>query len=219
LQVAGLNKEAANAREVAGNAEKEAAQANERAAKFDSDRVMVEKEADEIRSTNLVLSVELEKLKNPRTINPEQRNKFIELLKTYPKFPIKVFSFAGDNEAYRYASQIMDMLVKARYANTIDQVIEQPVNPREWTDSPYKFNQFDIGCFVYGTNRTISIIPTPGLLTLPNGAPFLTGTNSTSEFRCVIWAFDQIQIHPMAGMSDYLLKPGEFGIFIPPKNH
>ncbi|MGB7769209.1 MAG: hypothetical protein WBN22_10210 [Verrucomicrobiia bacterium] len=110
------------------------------------------------------------------------------------------------------------MLNEAGYG-TNDDVYEEPTQPRELANSPYPFSEFDIGAYIYGTNNTVSVIPTPGLFREVNGNPLLIGTNSVSIFRCAMWAFEQIQIRPMPGEDNHYLKPGEFGIFVPSKTH
>jgi hypothetical protein len=118
LQVAGLNKEAADARLTAGNAEKEAGQANARAAKFDADRAMIAKEAEEIRSTNFTLSIELQKMTQDRTITASQRLAFVNFFKSIPKKSLWVVTASRSGESGRFANKIRALLDAAGYATT-----------------------------------------------------------------------------------------------------
>jgi hypothetical protein len=141
------------------------------------------------------------------------------MLRSVPKFPIKVFSRYGDNESYRYASQIRKMLNEAGFGTNGEQVIETAGIVREWENAPNQFNNFDIGCFWYGTDKTTTLVDATGYRPLPNNNVMLVGTNSVGVFAVVMWVFDRIEIHPSGGDDDFLLKPGEFGVFVPPKIH
>jgi hypothetical protein len=175
---------------------------------------VVESEAKEARNSASLL----EKLEKPRTINGEQKKKFMALLKGYPRIHIKVFCHEGDNETWRYASQIREMLNENGYGTNGEQVIETPQYAREWAGSPYPFSKYDLACFWYGTNRTERLIPE--FMLLPGGKMVgVMGKGPYAEFSLVILAFWQIQIFPAGGNDDTLLKPGEFGVFVPPKIH
>ena len=177
---------------------KETAAANERAAL--------------VQSNNLALSIELAKLKNPRTIYPDQRKEFVKLLKDVPKIEIKVFCPERDNEAFRYASQIRTMLNEAGYGSNNEQVIEVSANARELEGAP-KFSGSGIGCFWYGTNKTTRLLP---ILT---DSLAIEKTNSSVIFAYVMWGFETIGVRPAGGDNDFLLKQGEFGVLVPSRIH
>jgi hypothetical protein len=133
LQNSTFNREAADARVVAGNAERDAGQANERAAKFDADRAMVEKEAEEIRSTNLVLQtklLELEAKAADRHISVKQRMDFIDFLQRYEKGAVKMGSRNPNSETQVYYDEIYSMVTNAGF--TVESQINYSGNLTEF---------------------------------------------------------------------------------------
>jgi hypothetical protein len=88
----------------------------------------LKKEADDAKllaadtqSNNLVLSIELEKLKNPSIITAEQREKFIEILcgpLNASKVPIIVIYAGNDRPTEQFAFQIRNILDEAGYGFT-----------------------------------------------------------------------------------------------------
>jgi hypothetical protein len=114
------DEEAANAIELAGKA-------NERASTN-------ELRVAELQSNNLVLATQLEKLKHPRIITVEQREKFIEILSeahNFSKTRIEVIIGNNDRETERFAFQIRKLLDEAGYG-----------------DGPSKYQQFPLAQMV-----------------------------------------------------------------------
>jgi len=70
---------------------------------------------EQLRSNNLVLSIELEKLKHPRTIKPEQKTALIKCLSGCPKGKVFISAGAFDGEATMYAQDIEEVLKSAGF--------------------------------------------------------------------------------------------------------
>ena len=100
-QNAALNKEAGEARKLAGDA-------NVRAAITESNNLS-------LQTNVLSLSIELEQLKQPRTITIEQITNFIILTKNFPKVPIRVLINSRNSEVLSYAVQVRAMLNQANF--------------------------------------------------------------------------------------------------------
>jgi hypothetical protein len=95
--------------ERAGIAEKEAGQANERAATN-------ELAVATLTSSNLVLSIELEKLKQDRTITDEDKKKFIKLLASAPRGSFSIcFEPNSGADVQNYANEIWGMFLDAGF--------------------------------------------------------------------------------------------------------
>jgi hypothetical protein len=126
LQVAGFNKEAADAREAAGNAFKLESIANERASKFDLARSEIEKQSEELRAKNL----ELQKQLQPRIITIEQITNFIFLTDKIQKISVGVRIGEMRDETFNYAWQVKHMLKQAGF-KTPDSDSNNPAYPEE----------------------------------------------------------------------------------------
>jgi hypothetical protein len=99
-----VNKEAADSRVTAGNAEREAGEANERAALTESNNLV-------LQSNVLALEIKLQ----PRTITEKQRKILIDSLKEIPKCRINIHCGIVNNETKIYAARIRDVLKDAGY--------------------------------------------------------------------------------------------------------
>ncbi|HUJ71955.1 MAG TPA: hypothetical protein VLZ30_06905, partial [Verrucomicrobiae bacterium] len=100
-EVASLNKQASEAWSFAGQAQKYATEARLLAAQTESN--------------NLTLKTELEKIKAPRHITPEQRKSFIESLKNVQPGPVDVAMRHPDGETLGYARQVVSLLMEAHF--------------------------------------------------------------------------------------------------------
>lgn len=75
-------------------------------------------------SSNLLISIELEKLRHPRIIMPDQREKFIEILSeghNVSKTRIEVIVGNNDRETERFAFQVRKVLDEAGYGDAPSQ--------------------------------------------------------------------------------------------------
>jgi hypothetical protein len=97
----------------AGQARKDASAAIELAAKIGTTNA-------QLVASNLDLSIELEKLRHPRIITPEQRERFIEILSeahNFSKTRIVVITGNTDRETERFAFQVRKVLDEAGYGD------------------------------------------------------------------------------------------------------
>ncbi|MGA8611847.1 MAG: hypothetical protein WB760_09055 [Xanthobacteraceae bacterium] len=102
--MARIQHDTAQANERAAGLEKEAAQATESAAKANE------------RAAELQLSLEREiAARQPRMITPAQKQAIIDLSRTQPKGPVTVVWKMFDEEAQRFAKQLIDALAAAGY--------------------------------------------------------------------------------------------------------
>jgi len=160
-----------------------------------------------------------------RTITNKQRNSFILWTKNYPKVPVRVFVGLEDYETLHYAQKIRQMLDAAGYGFKIDGGRNEGVNVYEGVveegilhvdvntiDDPHISSSFGVFSFQYGTNRT-------AILKFVPGSAEEIKTNSFARFTVLNLALVKIGLSPGCAEDNRFLKPGEFGILVPQKNH
>jgi hypothetical protein len=157
-----------------------------------------------------------------RAISDEQKILFIDLLKRYPKTPIRVFTWGWDTngETIKYARKIEQLLQSAGYGGG-------DIIPIGSTNSDLK-SLFSSNALVFLTFGS----PTNWQDTfMPVGTPFndikpviSSGlTNDANMFHrgilnCVKWGFSGIGLEGNFSMDDRVLKSSEVGIIVLPKN-
>jgi hypothetical protein len=196
LRVEGLNKQAADARVVAGNAEKDASQANERAAKFDADRVTIAKQAEEIRGTNFVLQaklLELEAKNQDRTITIEQIIKFMASLGNSPRGSVMIGVRHPDSETRRFFNKIAGLLQSVGFS------FESDIN---YPDNIVQLNEnSSIGILIDSLNDA------PPYATNLFNAFNLAGINATLRTNETFRTYSPTEGHP--GSNEVLILVGE----------
>jgi hypothetical protein len=187
----------------------------------------VERKKTEAQAEFLSRGIELEAIahegkSNDRTITDEQRGLFIKLLSEYPKTPVRVFAWSGDNETEKYAQQISQLLQAASYGNGED-IIRMGNTNGNFT-SQVSPNALIFLTYGNPTNAADSVIP----ISVPFNdiKPVISSglTNEANMFHrgildCVKWAFSGIGLNGDFFMDDTKLKSGEVGIIVMPKNH
>jgi hypothetical protein len=162
--------------------------------------------------------LELEKSKN-RHIKPEDKLKFIELTKDFPKMDIEVVTGTYEGETHRYAKEIREMLNGAKYGTNGEPVLEWDFASVRDDDAPISFDKFDLQFDWYGTNYAPRTIQSKGFFVGPNNTAFAIGNDVTTKINAVGWGFMQIGVNVGFGETDSNLKPGEFVIFVLNKIH
>jgi hypothetical protein len=203
----------------AAKSDNELANTNLRTHLIESNNVALQVTVEELRSKNIALESKLIELKGtlqPRRITTQQRDRFIELLKTIPKFPVKVFVGREDSETHNYALQIREMLNSAGFGTGEDDKVRKwgdaelvlPIGNEVGMDSPLVMVLFG----EYGKP-----VEWPGLkVTFDKGQSIYTFTNDVSGFGTIASALNQIGIFA-ATVSEtnwFLRKPGEWAIFV-----
>ena len=185
----------------------------------ESNNVALQLTVEELRSKNIALESKLIELKStlqPRRITKQQRDRFIELLKTIPKFPVKVFVGREDSETHSYALQIREMLNSAGFGTGEDDKVRKwgdaelvlPIGNEVSMDSPFVMVLFG----EYGKP-----VEWPGLrVTFDKEQSTYTFTNDVSGFGIVNSTFNQIGIVPavVSETNWFLGKPGEWAIYV-----
>jgi hypothetical protein len=172
----------------------------------------------ESESNFLARGIELESKANggkkERTILDEQINLFINLLKDYPKTPIKVFVNSNDDEAVGYAEKIRELLDAAKYGGEAAGIIKSS------------------NILLTGTNG-VPLQPASNMLAfaavpnVKNGGLFIPQnpifyTNSPAFYAVGIlnqvkWAFSGIGIGGFIFTDNTNLTAGEAGIIVLPR--
>jgi hypothetical protein len=208
-QVAGLNKEAADARVIAGNAEIEAGQANERAANTESN--------------NLVLQKELQ----PRIITQQNIIDFIFLTeKIGKKIPIKIHVTSYGDDTLSFSIQLRTMLDDAKFLrDSSENGIEMDA---KGNGTPIHYITRKIGAteewpsvffVIYSTNDIYLLdnyIPTE----ITNGfvRPIVSDQNPKEIYEAIQMCMDQIKIKT-AWVPATWIATNEYEIFVPAKNN
>jgi hypothetical protein len=159
--------------------------------------------------------LELKSKLQDRTITEVQSNLFMLSVKKYPKVPVRVFVGLEDYETLHYAQKIRQMLDAAGYnAKNNEGVVELLGSHVDVTaiNDTNTSKSFGVFTFQYGTNTNVKFIFTPGSLGEIE-------TNSSARFNVLNWAFKQIALAPGCAEDNRILKPGEFGVIVPQKNH
>jgi hypothetical protein len=204
-------KDSAASYERAGIAELKAGEANERAANS-------ELKVEELRKQNAELTIRLQ----PRRITQQQRDKFIELLKNSPKFPVKIFVGRKDTETDNYAKQMREMLNCAGFGIGEDEKIRDYGDffislPVDATNE----KSMDSPIFMVLFGEPNKPIDWPGLYVnfTTTQAAVTYNTNDISGFGIINAALQQIGIigATTSQTNWFVKKPGDWCIFIPQK--
>jgi hypothetical protein len=176
--------------------------------------------------SNLVLQAKIETLQ-ARRIGIDQEKKFINILENcHPKIPIKVFVGERDGETDDYAAEIRTILDEAGYGSGKTNDITELGELRFPSRIGVTIEDFPLVLIVYATNNFDL-----NSMWIPN-VKIALGTNSDSSIITYFTggagtvggvlaqidnAFPQIGINPEAIADNKVLKPGEWGIFVPKK--
>jgi hypothetical protein len=158
--------------------------------------------------------------KQIRSITLQQRDKFINLVKNYPKCPVRVFIQSEEWETKIFAQQIREMLDDAGYGFKNGKDIEKvDVASTFSIGSQARYTPL---VFVFlGKNGQDIIRPSFEIHFHPDSADrVFWGTNDASGAPGMISdAFLKIGIKPVIASSEtfIFLKPGEWGVFVPQK--
>jgi hypothetical protein len=201
LQVAGLNKEAADARVIAGAA-------NERAANTESN--------------NLVLQKELQ----PRIITMEQVTNFIFLTeKITKKIPIVVHCSSNGDEAWSFATQIRTMLDRAGFLrdssqNGIETDADRHIYATPGRALGFTNEEYSVIFFNFSTNSLPAI--DPYIVEYTNGfcRPIISEKDYDPRvYEAVSQCFNEIGIKAGWNEKQIPISGGEsaFEIYIGPK--
>ena len=201
---AGTN--AAASYERAALALRAAGQANERAA--------------DTESNNLVLQAKL----IPRTITMTQVTNFIFFTEEIAKIPIKIHPGSQGDDILQYAFNLRFMLDKAGFqddSNLNGIKIDKPGDTIHFVFHPVgRSGEWPSVVFVgYSTNDVlnlgnISLVVTNGFF-----RPFVLEQTPSKIYSAVEFCFMQIGIKTEWYAASNWVAPGEFEIFIPPKNN
>lgn len=203
----------------AAKSDNEVANTNLHTRLIESNNLSLQVTVEELRSKNVAPEskvIELKGALQPRRITTQQRDRFIALLKSIPKFPVKVFVGREDSETSNYALQIRGMLNSAGFGTGEDINIRKlgdvglflPVGNEVSMDSPFVMLLFG----EYGKP-----VEWPGLkVTFDTGRAVTTFTNDVSGFGMINDAFNQIGITPalMCATNLFVRKPGEWAILV-----
>jgi hypothetical protein len=169
------------------------------------------------------------KIKAPRTIKEEQRDKFIRLTKDFPKAPVRVVVQSEDQETMNFARDLRETLDDAGYSSSSGHIKDighksiehlgiygmQPVH--NIGDSS---RDISVHIWIYATNRFDPIWPgitfrqiTNGIMTFYNNADARALPAIINAALANVGVTTTIAIYPSYGF----LKPGEWVVLVPQK--
>jgi hypothetical protein len=176
--------------------------------------------------TNSQLSLRIEELrqqndaleaKQIRIITPENRDKFIGLLKNYPKCPVRIFIESNERETVIYANQVREMLDGAGYECQSNGITQIGLYASFSIDD--KTRNMPIFILYYGKRDQIIDRPNLKIRFNPGGIAFTQfGTNGVDGVPGMIGdAFGKIGVNFTIESEDVysFLQPEGWGIYIP----
>ena len=154
-----------------------------------------------------------------RAVSDEQKKLFINLLKNYPKTPIRVFVKSNDVEAVNYAKKIRELLDEAQYGAGTDGLVRNSVSVLDGTNHvPWQPSSNALAFFAFPASHFPISIPSndfkPVIATALTNDPAMYGLGNLWVVR---WAFTGIGISDVTFYDTNDLKAGEVGIIVPPK--
>lgn len=194
---------AAASYERAASAEKEAGQAIERAAL--------------VESNNIALRLQIQ----PRTITLPQITNFMALTKFIGKIPIKIVIGTQGEDAENFAHQMRDMFTQAQFpidssAGFWGITRDSSIVISKGIDSTNK--SFPVMFIFNDPKEPINTFVKHSVL-IYNGLPFAPETSPKRVFEAIEWCFGEIGIELEWINKPDWVQPGEFEIYIPPKNN
>jgi hypothetical protein len=161
-----------------------------------------------------------------RTITDENSNRFILMMRDYPKMPVRVFVGIEDYETLKYAKKIRQLLDNAGYSVKTsngsrvfnERVVELGVGNIDFTNPRNSDTNYGVFMIRYGTDYAADFVDViTGLALTKDGRIVETTTNPITTFEVLKLGLDRIGLNPCWTSDDRILKPGEFGILVPEK--
>jgi hypothetical protein len=198
----------------------EVANLNQQSVWLTQSNLLLAANVEGLRSNNIVLAAEL---KRPaRRITPENKAKFIELLKNCTgKNPVRIFVGSEDKETTTYVAQVRKMLDDAGYGTGKEEGITHVggdfINEIDDTDI-----DSDMNLDFYGEPMQDIHLNGCGFIENLKTKSYVLWTASSNICSIPVpaaidRALQAIDINVTVRAGKYFLKPGEWGIFIPEK--
>lgn len=167
----------------------------------------------------------LQKQLQPRTISNKQIYDFIFLTERISKaVPIKIHATFEGDDTFQFAVHIRAMLDKAGFqrdssANGIEEDAAQNRTTHIFRDVGWTNEWPSLFLIRYGTNVVVTNTDIPKELTNGFVRPIVSEPNTQRIYEAIGDCLTQIGANTMWLATSNLLSPGEYEIYVPPKNH